>query len=137
MAQPTAQNPSQANTPEPSNNPTLVTLPTEIHLLILHHLDLVSSTCLGLTCKKFYPIHRELHGSVELCPSGSGIHPLLQRRGTSWSIPLSYFLREWAAPAGLIYDILTKKFIDEEEMIRRLKSRAGWHTIKNYTAREA
>jgi hypothetical protein len=34
----------------------LSTIP-DIHLAIFDHLDLVSSTCLGLTCKYFYRLH--------------------------------------------------------------------------------
>lgn len=41
-------------------------LPTELHLCILDYLDPVSSTCLGVTCKKFYGIHRERYGTVSL-----------------------------------------------------------------------
>lgn len=39
----------------------------ELLNLIWRHLDCeVSSACLGLTCQKFYPIHRSLHGAVSL-----------------------------------------------------------------------
>ena len=46
----------------------LTELPAEIHLKVFDLLDLNSSTCLGLTCKKLYPIHRALHGVVPLNP---------------------------------------------------------------------
>lgn len=39
---------------------------SEIHLLIFDYLDPVTSTCLGLTCGKFYSIHRAMHGTVKL-----------------------------------------------------------------------
>ncbi|KAF8851293.1 hypothetical protein BDZ45DRAFT_767134 [Acephala macrosclerotiorum] len=45
---------------------TLQTLPYDIKFAITKHLDHVSSTCLGLTCKDFYKVHRRLHGSVSL-----------------------------------------------------------------------
>jgi hypothetical protein len=40
--------------------------PDEVILLIFEKLHPVTSTCLGLTCKKLYPIHRSLHGTVGL-----------------------------------------------------------------------
>ncbi|KUJ19745.1 uncharacterized protein LY89DRAFT_779656 [Mollisia scopiformis] len=45
---------------------TLVTLPPEILLLIFDYLNPAASTCLGLTCKKLYPVHRAIHGIVRL-----------------------------------------------------------------------
>lgn len=41
-------------------------LPPEVHLCIFDLLDPASSACLGVTCKKFYAIHRQRHGSVKL-----------------------------------------------------------------------
>ena len=38
----------------------------EILLQIIHQLSEVFSTCLGLTCKELYSIHRNRHGSVPL-----------------------------------------------------------------------
>lgn len=51
---------------------SLYTLPAEIHLEIFSYLHSVYSTCLGLTCKKFYPIHRAMNGKVRLAQP----HPL-------------------------------------------------------------
>ena len=45
---------------------TISSLPTEIHLKIIKNLDRVSSVCLGLTNKKLYTIHKELHLKVPL-----------------------------------------------------------------------
>jgi len=42
------------------------TLPEELVLKIFAHLGPVSSTCLGLTCKQLYTIHRQIHGRVDL-----------------------------------------------------------------------
>lgn len=39
----------------------LSSMPPEIHLSIFDTLDPVSSTCPGLTNKKFYPMHRRAH----------------------------------------------------------------------------
>ncbi|TVY13880.1 Mitochondrial histidine--tRNA ligase [Lachnellula arida] len=36
---------------------SLVSLPTDIHLLIFDELDAITSTCLAVTCKAFYPLH--------------------------------------------------------------------------------
>lgn len=51
-----------------ANRPTrpILTIPTELQLQIFKLLGSVSSTCLGLTCQKFYPIHRELNKTVSL-----------------------------------------------------------------------
>ena len=50
---------------------TLDCLPPEIHVAMFDYLDLIDSTCLGLTNKHFYAIHRRIHGTV----------PLTTRRG--------------------------------------------------------
>jgi len=46
--------------------PNLALLPSELLLKIFSHLDPGNSTCLGLTCKRLYKLHRLLHGSVRL-----------------------------------------------------------------------
>ncbi|KAH8647629.1 hypothetical protein BGZ60DRAFT_423773 [Tricladium varicosporioides] len=46
--------------------PTLLTLPGEVQLRIFDKLDKATSACLGVTCKYFYPMYRELHGFVGL-----------------------------------------------------------------------
>jgi hypothetical protein len=38
----------------------------ELRLAVFDHLDPVTSTCLGLTCKSFYKIHRSYHSKVRL-----------------------------------------------------------------------
>lgn len=45
---------------------TFSTLSPDLHLEDFSCLDPVSSTCLGLTCKAFYSIHRAMHGTVAL-----------------------------------------------------------------------
>jgi len=54
---------------------SLDTLPSELHIKVVQNLDRVSSVCLGVTNKKFYAIHKELHPKVPLiaaylCPEG-------------------------------------------------------------------
>jgi hypothetical protein len=44
----------------------LLTLLAEIRHNIFSPLDVVSSTCLGLTCKAFYPLHEAHYGIVTL-----------------------------------------------------------------------
>jgi hypothetical protein len=41
-------------------------LPGELHYAIFDFLDPIDSTCLGLTNKHFYAIHRRMHGTVPL-----------------------------------------------------------------------
>ncbi|KAF8862452.1 hypothetical protein BDZ45DRAFT_723280 [Acephala macrosclerotiorum] len=43
-----------------------IEFPAEIHLKLFDLLCPVNSTVLGLTCKKFYKIHRTYHGAVSL-----------------------------------------------------------------------
>lgn len=57
-------------THRPSAVLALTDLPSEVHYNIFDHLDSIDGTCLGLTNKHFYAIHRRMHGTV----------PLIQRR---------------------------------------------------------
>ncbi|KIH86795.1 f-box domain containing protein [Sporothrix brasiliensis 5110] len=49
-----------------SENLGLLDLPPELHYTIFDFLDPIDSTCLGLTNKHFYDIHRRMHGAVPL-----------------------------------------------------------------------
>ncbi|KAI0134771.1 F-box domain-containing protein [Xylariales sp. AK1849] len=46
----------------PGEQLRLVHLPSELHFAIFDFLDPIDSTCLGLTSKHFYAIHRRMHG---------------------------------------------------------------------------
>jgi hypothetical protein len=68
-------------------------LSTELHFEVFKYLDRVSSTCLGLTCKTFYPIHKKLHGIVRLD------RVVFRPRSASWYVvPLGFLLAQWAGP---------------------------------------
>lgn len=54
----------------------LLDLPTEIHLSVLDLLDRIDSTCLGLTNRYFYAIHRRRHGTVPLSARRDGPNDL-------------------------------------------------------------
>ncbi|KAL2149158.1 hypothetical protein VTH82DRAFT_8506 [Thermothelomyces myriococcoides] len=54
----------------------LMNLPPELHFAIFGFLDLIDSTCLGLTNKHFYAIHRRLHGTVPLTARREGPNEL-------------------------------------------------------------
>jgi hypothetical protein len=75
---------------------TLVGIPPELHLELFQHLDKVTSTCLGLTCKIFYSIHRAIHGKVKLkSPSGTPtymVHPDGRTRD------LTRLISKWMGP---------------------------------------
>ncbi len=43
--------------------PSLPLLPTELKLEIFSYLDLIDSTCLGLTSRNLYVVHRAIHGT--------------------------------------------------------------------------
>jgi hypothetical protein len=72
----------------------LGSLPEELILNIFSYLCPVHSACLGLTCKRFYKHHRELHGRVALdsrCPAKK-----------AWGLKLYDLLEEWHPP-GFVY----------------------------------
>lgn len=60
---------------ETSKRTRLYDLIPEIQLKIFDLLCPVKSTCLGLTCKKFYSIHREYHGKVGLMERSPMMEP--------------------------------------------------------------
>ncbi|KAI1808181.1 hypothetical protein F4811DRAFT_549272 [Daldinia bambusicola] len=51
---------------------TLEDLPPELHYAIFDFLDPIDSTCLGLTSKHFYSIHKRMHGKVPLSARREG-----------------------------------------------------------------
>ncbi|CAK7272153.1 hypothetical protein SEPCBS119000_004972 [Sporothrix epigloea] len=55
-----------------SENLGLCDIPAELHYTIFDFLDPIDSTCLGLTNKHFYGIHRRMHGAVPLSVRRSG-----------------------------------------------------------------
>lgn len=60
-----------------SSSPFLTGIPTELHLLIFSHLDLIDSTCLGLTNTYFYNLQKALNDTVTL-------HT--RRKGCAWEL---------------------------------------------------
>jgi hypothetical protein len=101
--------------------PRLTTLPPELHLSIFDNLDPVSSACLGLTTKKFYPLHRSAHRKVGLYQGAEQ--------------PLHELLKNWK-PKDLVLDWESEKLVSRErleilEEVRRRERdrRAQWiHT---------
>jgi len=80
----------------------------EIHLEIFKYLDPVESTCLGLACKEFYPIHRQLHGTVSL------------QTKTTRNNCLFSFLRDWHGNK-MVYDAgVTYKFQNVAFVLNRM-----------------
>lgn len=81
-----------------------------MHLKIFSYLDHVSSTCLGLTCRNLYIIHKAVNGIVPpvachlLPPDGQR-----QRR-------LYSFLKAWISGTGLIWGKTDLKFVTLERM---------------------
>lgn len=55
---------------------TFFSLPAEIHFAFFDFLDPIDATCLGLTNKYFYSIHRRMHGSVPLSVRRDGPNEL-------------------------------------------------------------
>ena len=82
-----------------------------------------SSTCLGLTCKKFYPIHRALRGVVPLNP----YYPFNKAHD------LGQLLQSWV-PSDLTYKPRLGKFIDKDKL-RQLK--VHWRLEQKRQSRDA
>ncbi|AEO59246.1 hypothetical protein MYCTH_2315675 [Thermothelomyces thermophilus ATCC 42464] len=61
---------------KPAHGLELMDLPPELHFVIFDFLDPIDSTCLGLTNKHFYAIHRRLHGTVPLTTRREGPNEL-------------------------------------------------------------
>lgn len=55
---------------------TFCSLPAEVHFAFFDFLDPIDATCLGLTNKHFYSIHRRMHGSVPLSVRRDGPNEL-------------------------------------------------------------
>ncbi|KAM7199361.1 hypothetical protein V8F20_005756 [Naviculisporaceae sp. PSN 640] len=60
----------------PSSTVSLEDLPAELHFAIFDFLDPIDSTCLGLTSKHFYAIHRRMRGTVSLSTRRDGPNEL-------------------------------------------------------------
>lgn len=66
--------PSQTH--PPSMRMAITDLPGEIHFAVFDFLDPIDSTCLGLTNKHFYAIHRRMHGIIPLSSRREGPNDL-------------------------------------------------------------
>ena len=62
--------------PIPSAGVSLLDLPAELHYVIFDFLDPIDSTCLGLTSRHFYTIHRRMRGTVALSVRREGPNEL-------------------------------------------------------------
>jgi len=87
----------------PSNYPHLTTLPPELQLSIFETLDPVSSTCLGLTSRKLYPMHRARHKKV-------GLYEGSYDSGR----PLCVLLKDWA-PDNLMLDWESERLVSKDK----------------------
>jgi len=88
---------------------TLTTLPPELHLELFKHLDVCTSICLGLTCKKLWAIHSQ-EGIVKLYTTIDD--PFMPTARWRWHIPkartvkdlngkehkLGELLKQWMGP---------------------------------------
>jgi hypothetical protein len=96
----------------------LTRCPPEVYLLIFENLDAESSTCLGLSCKKFYETHRSIHGTVPLW-TGCCLAPYYKTPPVSG---LWRTLRDWF-PAHLHYNWETGKYVTEKKFKKMKKER--------------
>lgn len=56
----------------PGEKLQIIHLPPELHFAVFDFLDDIDSTCLGLTSKHFYYIHRRMRGTIPLSARRSG-----------------------------------------------------------------
>ncbi|KAH8593648.1 hypothetical protein B0O99DRAFT_207488 [Bisporella sp. PMI_857] len=80
----------------------------EVKRMIASRLDVVSSTCLGLTCRALYDVHRKLHGCVPLSACDGSTCPIAGA-GRVWNpewdnwqpaLPLRYYIEGWMLGGG-------------------------------------
>ena len=112
---PTSQSSRLTLTPAPlSSKPSLTTLPPKIILQIFESLcGPISSTCLGLTCKAFYKIHKAiLPEPVNLRRSDRNVQGANVREGNVREVkiqgryvnkPLYKLLESWMPP-GMLFN---------------------------------
>jgi hypothetical protein len=111
--------------PHKAKNPvtpaTILNLPTEIHLEIFSHLNPGASACFGLTCKKFYSIHRSIHGTVSLYTDNYSELAELDLR-VYWRLHNS--LEDWVGPNSS-FDHYKEKFVTRKGIPGRAKKCDG------------
>lgn len=105
---------------------TLDNLPTELYLLIFGYLNPIASTCFGLTCRKLYPLHRALHGSVSLATEQPvTLFGATPQEPKTISLELNFFLRRWLGPS-LFYDrYKSLKIVRKDAFIRETLDSRG------------
>jgi hypothetical protein len=91
---------------KPKSGLGLNDLPFDIHFQILSYLHPIFSTCLGLTCKRLYTIHRSLHSTV--------------RTSDLWltvEVELQQLLETWMAPK-YTWSWLQERYVKSDELER-------------------
>ncbi|KAE9375334.1 hypothetical protein N431DRAFT_463421 [Stipitochalara longipes BDJ] len=100
-------------------NSRLIALPPELQLRVFDLLDRCSSTCLGLSTRVFYRLHRAARGKVPLCA-----FYFVPGASDCGGFRLHVLLKEWAGPE-LQYCEIKDKFVTrtslEMERIERAK----------------
>jgi hypothetical protein len=89
---------------KPKSRQALINLPAETQLMIFSYLHPVSSTCLGLTCKRFYTIHRKLYGTVRTSDLRFSV-----------KVELQHLLETWMAPKW-VWSWLQKRYVKSDEL---------------------
>jgi hypothetical protein len=110
---------SNVSCAEYSSRPYITDLPAEIQFSIFDHLDPVASTCLGLSSKKLYPVHRSKHKKVSLFEGSR-----------DKDIPLCLHLKNWA-PQDLMLDWETEKLVSRERYaaLQREREKKYWDAV--------
>jgi hypothetical protein len=82
-------------------------------------LDPVASTCLGLSSKKLYPVHRSKHKKVSLFEGTRDQH-----------VPLCWHLKNWAPP-DLMLDWESEKLVSRDRYgtLQKERERKYWDAV--------
>ncbi|CAG8953644.1 hypothetical protein HYFRA_00010103 [Hymenoscyphus fraxineus] len=105
---------SQALGDEPIDKLVLSDFSEELIVQIMNELHPIHSVCLGLTARKFYRIHKEIHGQVTIRTNNSRV--LIQRdrkivtflENGDGKLELSSLLEAWLAKQGFQWIILAQ-----------------------------
>ncbi|KAE9382030.1 hypothetical protein N431DRAFT_458571 [Stipitochalara longipes BDJ] len=78
--------------------PTLIALPAELHLEVFKHLEVCTSVCIGLTCKKMWEIHYNIHGKVSLGWLAFIHEPLEVDMPDGRTFDVGHLIEDWMGP---------------------------------------
>ncbi|CAG8978127.1 hypothetical protein HYALB_00000801 [Hymenoscyphus albidus] len=112
----TVRRPSEEMSEARKDEPILVLrdFPEELLVQIMNELHPIHSVCLGLTARKFYRIHKEIHGQVTIRTNNSRVHIQQDHKIVTYlengdgKLELSSLLEAWLTKQGFQWIILAQ-----------------------------